>query len=483
MAENMNRQLEEQLRASIESKGFKLYPASVFSAEETAVAVVMTGEGKRIAAIGRTDMFDGIRCDDILLCELVPANAKALHALLPFTKPVRIKGDTSIGLGDRLGNAGPGQLRAIRKYNAFPVLAQQSIRELTLTNRTFDDVIAAATFAVLEEGYTDGYGADGDHLKTKEEIGMAIKAGCSMITLDCSEKLHDEFIVADMAEVEAAYAAVPAECRAKYEADYLDREQPMVGAFSREDLMRCVAAFHDVLTHAEECFAFMQEACGGNCDFELSIDETPGITSPKQHFFITNELYGHGVSCTSVAPHFTGEFEKALDYVGDLRAFADEVRIHQEIAEHFGYKLSLHSGSDKFTVYTAFAGITGKKMHVKTAGTHWLEAVRLVSYEDPQLFRRAVDYSLAMYGESSKYYHVTADIKKIPPVELLSNLYLPELVDKPESRQLLHISYGVLLDQGWFKRPLYELLAREEEKYYGFLEHHTDRHLKYLFCV
>ena len=97
--------------------------------------------------------------------------AMFLRKQFPFTAPQSLKGkDATIGTGDRLGLANPAHIRAVREYDIFPVLAQQSIRELNFTKRTYDDVLDAATFAVFQEGYEDGFGFDGDHLKKIEEI-------------------------------------------------------------------------------------------------------------------------------------------------------------------------------------------------------------------------------------------------------------------------------------------------------------------------
>ncbi|NLC26634.1 MAG: hypothetical protein GX777_08460, partial [Fastidiosipila sp.] len=94
----------------------------------------------------------------------------------------------SFGLGDRLGNAGTAHLKLLEAYNVFPVLAQQSTRELSLTQRTYADVVNAASKQSEELAWKRGFGADGDHLKTARDICTALEAGCKMITLDCSDE-------------------------------------------------------------------------------------------------------------------------------------------------------------------------------------------------------------------------------------------------------------------------------------------------------
>ncbi len=91
--------------------------------------------------------------------------------LFPFTKPVSLREHKiTIGTGDRLGVATPGHIRAVQKFRVRPVLAQQSVRENTQTGRSFKEVVSDAAWAVFQENYQDGYGADGDHLKSLEEI-------------------------------------------------------------------------------------------------------------------------------------------------------------------------------------------------------------------------------------------------------------------------------------------------------------------------
>ncbi len=110
-----------------------------------------------------------------------------------------------MGVGDRLGIAGPGHIRVFQEYDVYPVFAQQSIRELNLTQRTYKDVLDSTTFSVFREGYTKGFGADGDHLKKPEEVKMALDLGFTMITLDCSEHMHNEAERMKLTDVKEAH--------------------------------------------------------------------------------------------------------------------------------------------------------------------------------------------------------------------------------------------------------------------------------------
>ncbi len=460
--------------------GLAVYPKSVDTAGETVCAVVRDRDGKKLAVLGQ-DGFSGVMRNGLLLCPLTTDNARALMSLFPYTKPKSHRGyPFTFGLGDRLGLATPGHVRAISGYDVFPVFAQQSIRELTLTKRSFADVISAAAFGVFQEGYKGGYGADGDHLKTKDEIAYALESGCSMITLDCSEQIDTVAAAQSDEEVEAAYARLPAVLRERYEQRYLDKDLPLVGCLSPAELRRIVLTFHKAIDHTVDCYRYIREEHGSNADFELSIDETLTVTTPAEHFVIASELAMQGVKPDSVAPHFTGTFEKGVEYSGDLHAFARDFEVHQKIAEHFGYKLSLHSGSDKFSVFSTVGRVTGGRVHVKTAGTNWLEAMAVIAEADPALYRRAHKYALAHRGEAEKYYHVSTDVREIPDIDLQNDAYLPEYLRLPASRQTLHIAYGQLLAEPWFREQFFRVIDEREEAYYAKLKAHIGKHLRLL---
>ena len=460
--------------------GLTVYPKSVDEANGTVCAIVRADGGKMLAVLGDGE-FIGEDKGGLRLCPLTVENARVLMTLFPYTRPRSHREHPfTIGLGDRLGLATPGHVRAISGYDVFPVFAQQSMRELKLTKRSFAEVIAAATFGVFQEGYKSGYGADGDHLKTKDEIAYALESGCSMITLDCSEQIDTKAMALSDEEAAAAYALLPAGLREHYEQGYLGKELPMVGCLSPAELQRIALIFHRAVDHAIDCYRYIREEHGSDADFELSIDETLTVTTPAEHFVIASELAMQGVKPDSVAPHFTGTFEKGVEYSGDLHAFARDFEVHQRIAEHFGYKLSLHSGSDKFSVFSTVGRVTGGHVHVKTAGTNWLEALAVIAEADPALYRRAHKFALEHRQEAENYYHVSTDVKEIPDIDLQGDAYLPEYLRLPASRQTMHIAYGLLLAEDWFREEFFRVLDEQEEDYYGRLEAHIGKHLRLL---
>ncbi len=458
--------------------GLTVYPKSVDEANGTVCAIVRADGGKMLAVLGDGE-FIGEDKGGLRLCPLTVENARVLMTLFSYTRPRSHREHPfTIGLGDRLGLATPGHVRAISGYDVFPVFAQQSMRELKLTKRSFAEVIAAAAFGVFQEGYRGGYGADGDHLKTKDEIAYALESGCSMITLDCSEQIDTKAAAFSDEEAAAAYTLLPADLREHYEHGYLGKELPMVGCLSPAELQRIVLTFHKAIEHAIDCYRYIRKDCSSDADFELSIDETLTVTTPAEHFVIASELAMQGVKPDSVAPHFTGTFEKGVEYSGDLHAFARDFEVHQKIAEHFGYKLSLHSGSDKFSVFSTVGRVTGGHVHVKTAGTNWLEAMAVIAETDPALYRRAHKFAIAHRGEAEKNYHVSTDVQDIPDIDLQNDAYLPEYLRLPASRQTMHIAYGLLLAEEWFRKEFFRVIDAGEEAYYARLVVHIRKHLR-----
>ena len=465
--------------------GFFVYPDSVHEIPGTKVFMAKTGEGDRLVIQGNNPGFTGEEQDGNLLAPLTHENARVLRRLFPFTAPRQgLAGCCSIGVGDRLGVAAQGHIRAFKRYpKVFPVFAQQSIRELTLTKRGYEDVLDCVSFAVFREGYTSGFGADGDHLKKPEEIEYALRCGYSMLTLDSSEHIRGEAAGMDGKEVLAIWAG-----DRELEEAYLDRGIAVAPGislcFTREELARAALIYGEAIGFIRDIYVRYVE--GKTVDFEVSIDETMTPTSPLQHYFVANELYRRGVRVQSLAPRFIGEFQKGIDYIGDLVRFDEELAVHEAIAEKFGYKISVHSGSDKFKVFPSVGRLCGGIFHLKTAGTNWLEAVRLAAIKEPAFYRRMHTFALAHFDEARKYYHVTTDISKIPPLESLSDARLPELMDDVNARQLLHITYGLILtaenETGdmYLRRELYSLLDRCGEDYAALLDGHIGRHLKAL---
>ena len=463
--------------------GFEAYEKSIHNLGDLGGGIVfMAKEGDEDFIVARNlEGFTGEALGDgTLKAPLSRENARALRKLLPFTAPSRVLGrDRSFGVGDRLGIAALGHIRVFEKYDAYPVFAQQSIRELNLTGRTYEDVLDAVTFAVFREGFKKGWGADGDHLKTAQDVEYALSLGFSMITLDCSEHIKTDSTAARAAPLGAPY-------REKYLGGKIDIGEGQSLTFGEDELKDCVGIYGEAIKFAAEMYGRFLKDGAYEADFEISIDETTEPTTPLQHYFVARELIDAGVRFATLAPRFCGEFQKGIDYIGSLAQFDEEIKIHAVIARHFRYKLSIHSGSDKFSVFPSIGKETQGVFHVKTAGTNWLEAMRSVAAACPALYREVHQYALAAFDEARKYYHVTTDLSKIPDLKTLKDEDLPGLFNQNDPRQLIHITYGLILTKKngdgsfSFRDRLYKLWKKNEDLYANALIKHIGKHLDLL---
>jgi len=422
----------------------------------------------------------------LLVGPLSHANARALRRALPYTAPSTLAGgEASIGLGDRLGLAGPGHLRAARAFRVHPVLAQQSVRELELTGRSYEQVLDAATWAVFQEGYEEPWGADGDHLKSVDWVRRALGLGFSMITADVSDHIRAEQGAWPEGELRRAYAELPGEYRRRLEELYLDWSLPLdtgeVLRFTPASLARAALVYREAIEHCARLYRAALEVRGAEgFDFELSVDETSTPTTPEAHAFVALEARAAGVLLSSLAPRFVGEFQKGIDYIGEPAALERSLAVHAALARGLGHRLSVHSGSDKFSAFPLVARLTRGRFHLKTAGTSWLEAMRLLAGREPALYRRLHAAALQRFAAARRYYHVTADPLRVPRLEELGDDELPARFDNPHARQLVHISYGELLRDPELGPAFFAALRPLLEQYWAALEAHIGRHLQAL---
>lgn len=479
--------------STLSAPGVKVYAASFTQIGNTSLVMVRTEAGKQLLAVGESELYDQLNgevVDGAKIAPLTHENRLTLNQFLPYTAPQAFGTQVAtMGLGDRLGIASPGHIQTIRGRDIRPVLAQQSIRELALTGRTYEDVLDAAAYAVFQEGYKDGYGADGDHLKKEEDIEYALRLGFTMLTLDCSENIDNTIETLSADEVAVKYAALPASLREHYEKRYLETPANVPGAalnYTREALQKDVLIYDAAINFMEAIFRKYIAPLDRAVDFEISIDETATPTSPEAHYLVANELRDRGVTIFSMAPRFCGEFQKGIDYIGDIAQFERELASHAAIAVHFEYKLSIHSGSDKFSVFPLIGQYTNGLFHIKTAGTNWLEAVRVVAKVKPSLYRRMHQFALDHFTEATAYYHVTTDIDAIVPLSEVADADLPNYMEENNARQLLHITYGLLLQaknadgSKQFADEFFRTMAEQEDVFAEGLRHHIGRHLELL---
>ncbi len=486
-----------------------VYPDSLCP-QKDALYFVGNRDGERrvgcLATIHANPHIEGASCDVALAtgdrARLVagatsPFNARRLRAHLPFLNPVPCALAKSAGTGDRLGLATPGHIYAFRlagglvrgqdsATSVFPILAQQSIRENARTGRTPQEVIDDAMWGVLQTGWTGGYGADADHLKTQADVDICHEAGYSFYTVDPGDYVDDEANTAPMSVVEAKIQALdwqaldssPADLESRLAGKTLDLGD-FAYTFSQEDVLRAAAKYGPAVAHTVHMARHLAALRGDRpYDLEMSVDETATLTSLPEHIYIGNELERLGIPCVSLAPRYAGMFEKGVDYIGDLDAFARSFAEHVAVARRFGpYKLSLHSGSDKFSIYPIAAELAGDLIHLKTAGTSYLEAVRAIGHLDPELFRRIMDFAVSRYATDRQTYHVSGEVARMQPYAQMPDAELPGMLEDFHARQILHVTFGSLLNDATLRPLFFAALCAGEDTYTEMLIVHFFKHL------
>jgi len=461
-----------------------LYPASLTPSGDR-LYFITRGPEKRL---GVAHLQQGM-----LKVELKPMDhlaAAALRKELPFLAPALVGLRTSLGLGDRLGLATPGHVRAVRGTGVVPFFAQQSIRELSRTQRQPDDVIDAATWGALQEGYRDGFGSDADHLKTTDDIDVTAASGFTMFTVDPGDHVNDAADTLDPSALDHALAALPwddlATTRPENDARYADKTFDLGDVrldCPAEAAARAAVKYGAAVAHTATMYRHLLQVMADRpCELEMSVDETESPTSAVEHYIVAAELARLGVRVVSLAPRFVGRFEKGVDYIGDAAELERTFRQHVAIARALGpYKISIHSGSDKFSVYDVAARTAGGLVHVKTAGTSYLEALRAIAVVQPDLFREILAFAFDRWDEDRATYHVSADPAKAKRPDALSDAELPGVLDQFDTRQILHVTFGSVLtterDGGYlFRDRLYDTLRAHEDEHYAALEKHLGRH-------
>jgi len=431
---------------------------------------------------------------DIDLCfgDLDHENAMVLRELYESARPQPLGLDDSFGLGDRLGIAGPAHLQALRGTGFKVVLAQQSIRELERTERTPDEVMDAATWAVLEEGWSEPWGADADHLKTPADVELMAAAGFTMFTIDPGDHVVDAADTMSMTELQEAAAGLSwgeladtlGQALRRYSGDLISTSSGLELEPSNEEILRAWVKYGASLVHTAKIYNHIAETMGERpFEVEVSVDETASVTTPFEHWMVASELRRLGVEWVGLAPRFIGDFEKGIDYRGDLEVFRAEYLKHLAIAESLGpYKISIHSGSDKFGVYRVIGEIGKGGVHVKTAGTSYLEALRTLAACEPELFREILDFSRSLYEHERRTYHVSGELSKVPAGKDLEDGDLPNLFEDEDARQVLHVTFGRVLTEKdsngdyVFKERLLAALGEHEVPHYENLVAHFRRH-------
>ena len=382
----------------------------------------------------------------------------------------------SMGAGDRFGRQGAAQIAAFRKAREkgvdVAIVWNKSNREHLLIGTEPADQGAAAGQAIKETGWDGPWYVDADH------IGMAtvdrFAPYCDFFTLDVADYIGKSAASEAIEAFAAKHANLPA---AK-------------GIPARLDAAAIRAAAGRYLCAVDEAAKTYRRICelrkGDDFVTEVSMDETAVPQSPAELIVILAALADAGVPVQTLAPKFSGRFNKGVDYVGDIAAFFKEfeadVRVAGWSAEAFGLpknlKLSIHTGSDKFSLYKGMGEIIRKEgagLHLKTAGTTWLEEIVGLADSGGDGLTMAKEIYRAAYGRFDEVvapYAEVVDIdwKRLPSPAEVDRWDGPALVaalrhvqsDKrfdPGMRQLVHVAFRVAAAMG---ERYYEALERHE---------------------
>jgi hypothetical protein len=410
-------------------------------------------------------------------------------------------GKYSLGVGDRFAHQAKAQLRACamavqQGAEVIPVWNKSNREHLTIGSEPAR-TRAAADAAVGELNWRKTYHVDADHIRL-ETVDRFLP--------------HSDFFTIDVADY-IRKAADPAEVRA-----FIIRHPELIGrieiprieeAFKTKQAQveRIAAQYLSAITEAGRIYRHIVAAKGAATFItEVSMDETDQHQTPIELLVILTALADEGVPLQTIAPKFTGRFNKAVDYVGDLaqfeREFNEDLAVIAFAVKQYGLpstlKLSVHSGSDKFSIYTPIRRALrrfGAGLHLKTAGTTWLE--ELIGLAETggaglALAKEIYVGALAHADELCAPYASVIDIdwNRLPSAEAVkgwnSEQYVSALRhDKtnkafnPHLRQLLHVGYKIAAKMG--ERYLTALEACKESIAKNVTLNLYERHLKPLF--
>ncbi|MDR3653680.1 MAG: tagaturonate epimerase family protein [Paludibacter sp.] len=410
-------------------------------------------------------------------------------------------GKFSIGTGDRFSHQGEAQLRAIMTANKFGLdispVWNKSNREHTYVHTKPEDVRIEADNAVKTLGFTGQYFVDADHINLSNVAPFVDSS--DFFTLDVAAFIGKESKKEDI----TAFVASCHKYIGKLELPGVDH--PLL--VTVELLENIAGKFLAATQQAADIYNFLKKSKGeGNFITEVSMDEVETPQTPIELLFILKMLADKGVPAQTIAPKFTGRFNKGVDYTGDVTQFAKEfeedVLVIDFAVKEFGLpeelKLSIHSGSDKFSIYPVMAHVIkkyNKGLHLKTAGTTWLEEViglAVAGGEGLVLAKQIYANSFNRKDELCAPYADVIDIddSKLPSVEEVNAWtsekyantlrHIPGHADyNPNFRQLIHVAYKVASEMG---NSYTDLLEKYADIIGNCVEENIfDRHLKRLF--
>ncbi len=410
-------------------------------------------------------------------------------------------GKFSFGVGDRFNHEGEAQLKALIKANSKGVevtpVWNKSNREHNIVHSEPEGTRAEADSAVKNLGWKGPYFVDADHINLTN-VDRFIQHS-DFFTLDVAMYIGNKSSQVDVILFKKSCGVLGKKVEIPGIAEPIEISDSL--------LSEVAGKYLSAVKEAGKIYRHIESVKGtGNFVTEVSMDEVESPQTPVDMFFILKMIADEKIPAQTIAPKFTGRFNKGVDYVGDVVQFAKEfeqdVLVIDYAVKHFGLpddlKLSVHSGSDKFTIYPIMAEIIkkyDKGLHVKTAGTTWLEEViglAISGDEGLALAKEIYTKALERKEELCAPYADVIDINddELPTVAQVARWggkkfgntlrHIPGHADYNSNfRQLIHVGYKVASEMG---DRYTGLLKKYAEVVGGCVEENIyDRHLKRLF--
>jgi hypothetical protein len=376
----------------------------------------------------------------------------------------------SLGIGDRFAQQGPAQLDAVEKAARLGVsicpVWNKSWREHTIVGSRPADVRREADAAVTARSHSGPYFVDADHvgLKTVEHF----LDSCDFFTLDVAEQIGGPADQADLDRFIKGHRRYLGRLTLPGDGQTLEVSEEILLSAARKYLpaVREAGRIYRRIVQAKGLDAFVTE---------VSMDETDAPQTPLEMFFILAALADEDIPVQTIAPRFSGRFNKGVDYVGDVAQFTREFRqdlwVIQLAVREFGLpdnlKLSVHSGSDKFSLYGPMQTNLRRMdagVHLKTAGTTWLEelvGLAIAGDDGLGVVKQIYCTALGRIDELTGPYTMVIDIDRgrLPSADAVSAWDGPRMAAalrhdrtcpdfNPHLRQLLHVAYKIAAELG-----------------------------------
>ena len=407
----------------------------------------------------------------------------------------------SMGIGDRFGYQGKAQLKAmlLAKDNGVEITPvwNKSHREHSIIHTSPDDVRAEADQAIKALGWTGNYHVDADHIGMRN-VDLFVNSS-DFFTLDVAEFIGQPANEADTRAFVDLYKKYAGTLMIPDLAEVCEITPELIGAIARKYL--------PAVQQAGKIYRHIAKAKGKD-EFvtEVSMDEADAPQSPAELFFILAAIADERIPAQTIAPKFIGRFNKGVDYVGDVQKFEkefnDDLAVIAFAIKEFNLpqnlKLSVHSGSDKFSIYEPIKRAIRRfdsGLHVKTAGTTWLEeliGLAMAGGEGLKIAKEIYNKALDRFDELCGPYSTVIDIdtKLLPSPQVVQGWSGQEFANTlrhdqtcPQYnlhfRQLLHVGYKVAAEMG--RRYLDMLEEFEDVIAANVTENIFNRHIKRIF--